>query len=134
MIWSGAYLRSNFSSTLLQNLLKLVLLSAIGPKVYVVTMITVISHSYGYLVETLNHMKSLKIKDNPGENVADCCDEILVDDERLESIGSLIPITLAISFASLSILLIQDSISGKLRITRRLCILLRKCVCVMKIS
>ena len=32
-------------------------------------------------------MKSLKLKNYPGENVTDCCASILVDAERLESAG-----------------------------------------------
>ena len=37
-----------------------------GPEVYVATMTNVISNYYDYLVDTLNHMKSLKLKDNLG--------------------------------------------------------------------
>ena len=33
-------------------------------------------------------MKSLKLKDDPGENFTDFCDAILVDADRLESAGS----------------------------------------------
>ena len=33
-------------------------------------------------------MKSLKLKSYPGENVTDCCAEILLDAERLESAGA----------------------------------------------
>ena len=36
-------------------------------------------------------MKSLKLKSYPGENVTDCCAEILVDAERLESARALKP-------------------------------------------
>ena len=36
-------------------------------------------------------MKSLKLKSYPGENVTDCCAEILVDAERLESAGAFTP-------------------------------------------
>ena len=64
-------------------------LTANGPEVYVATTNTVISDYYDYLVDTMNHMKSLKLKDYPGGNVADCCDAILVDVERLESSGAL---------------------------------------------
>ena len=52
---------------------------------------TVISGYYYSLVETLNHMKSLKLKDCLGENVADCYDVILVYVERLESSGDFNP-------------------------------------------
>ena len=48
-------------------------------------MTTIFSYSCDFLVETVNHMKSLKLKDLPGENVAYCCDTILVDAERVES-------------------------------------------------
>ena len=36
-------------------------------------------------------MKSLKIKIYPGENVTDCCAAILVDAERLDSVGTFKP-------------------------------------------
>ena len=66
-------------------------LTATGPEVYVAIMTTFLSDSYDALEETLNHMKSLKLKSYPGENVTDCCAEILVDAERLESAGALKP-------------------------------------------
>ena len=48
-------------------------------------MTTVISDYYDYFVDTLNHTESLKLKDSPGENVANFCDAILVDVGSLES-------------------------------------------------
>ena len=36
-------------------------------------------------------MKSLKLKNYPGEDVTDCCAAILVDAERLESAGTFKP-------------------------------------------
>ena len=74
------------SSALLQNELKIVPLTATGPKVYVATMIAILSGLYVSLDETLNHMKSIKLKDRTGENDADYCDEIWVGDERLDSV------------------------------------------------
>ena len=91
LTWSGVYLRSNLSSDLLQKVLKLVLLITTGPKVYFSTMTTALSVSCNCLVDTLNHTKSLKIKDHPGENVADFRDAILVDDDCLESAGAFKP-------------------------------------------
>ena len=88
---SGMYLRSTFLSALLQKVLKLVLLTETGPEFYVATMNTIIYDSYDSLVETLNHMKSLKLKDHLGENVTDYCDTILVYAECLESAGSFKP-------------------------------------------
>ena len=66
LTWSGVYLRSTLSNNLLQKVLTLVLLTATGPEVYVATMTTVISNSYYSLVDTLNHMKSQKMKDHTG--------------------------------------------------------------------
>ena len=85
LTWSGVYLRSTLSNTLLQKVLKLVPLTATGPEVFVATMTTFLSGSYDALGETLNHMKSLKLKIYPGENVTDCCAAIFMDAERLES-------------------------------------------------
>ena len=91
LTWSGVYLRSTLSNTLLQKVLTLLPLTATGPEVFVSTMTTFISGSYDALEETLNHMKSLKLKSYPGGNVTDCCAAILVDAERLESAGAFKP-------------------------------------------
>ena len=69
----------------------MVTLTATGPEVFVSTMNTFLSYYYDYLEETLTHMNSLKLKNYPGEKITDCCEEILVDDERLESSGSFKP-------------------------------------------
>ena len=66
----------------------MVQLTATGPEVFVATMTTFISNSYDALEETLTHIKSLKLKSYPWENVTDCCAAILVDAERLESAGA----------------------------------------------
>ena len=91
LTWSGVYLRITLSNTLLQKVLTLVPLTATGPIVFVATMTTFFFDSYDALEETLNHMKSLKLKSYPGENVADCCTAILVHAERLESSGAFKP-------------------------------------------
>ena len=41
-------------------------LTSTGTEVYVATMTTIIPDYYYYLVDTLNNMKSLKLKDHPG--------------------------------------------------------------------
>ena len=66
-------------------------LTATGPEFFVATMIKFISDSHDALEETLNHMKIIKLKSYPGENVTDCCAAILVDAERLESAGAFNP-------------------------------------------
>ena len=85
LTWSGMYLRTILSNTILQKVLALVLLTEIGPDVFVATMTTFLSDSCDSLEETLNNIKSLKLKSYPGENVTDCCAAILVDNELLES-------------------------------------------------
>ena len=69
LTWSGVYLRITLSTTLLQKVLILVLLTATGPEVFVATMTKFLSDSYDALEETITHMKSLKLKSYPGENV-----------------------------------------------------------------
>ena len=91
LTWSGVYPSSTLSNTLLQKVLTLLPLTATGPEVFVATMTTFHSDSYDALEETLNHMKSLKLKSYPGENVTDCCAEILIDAERLESVEAFKP-------------------------------------------
>ena len=66
LTWLGVYLRSIFLSTLLYKILKLVTLIATGTEVYATTLTTVLSSSYDYLMDTMNHMKSLKLKDHMG--------------------------------------------------------------------
>ena len=56
------YLRNNLPSDLLQKVLKLVPLTATGPEFYVATMTVIISDYHDSLVDTLNHMKILKLK------------------------------------------------------------------------
>ena len=82
---SGVYLRSTLSNTLLQKVMTLVPLTATRPEVFVATMTTFLSGSYGVLGETLNHMKSLKLKSYSGEKVTDFCAAISVDAERYAS-------------------------------------------------
>ena len=62
-------------------------LTATGTDVFVATMTTFLSDSYDALEETIPHMKSLKPKSYPGENVTDCCAEILVYSDPLEISG-----------------------------------------------
>ena len=62
---------STLSDTILQKVLKLVLLTATGTEVSIDTMITFLSDSFDSLEETHNQMKSLNIKSDPGENVTD---------------------------------------------------------------
>ena len=66
LTWSGVYLRSTLSNTLLQKVLTLVPLTETGPEVFVATVTKFLSDSYGTLEETLNHTKSLKLKIYPG--------------------------------------------------------------------
>ena len=54
-------------------------------------MTTFLSDSYDALEDTLNNIKSHKLKSYPGENVTDFCAAILVDNERLESAGAFKP-------------------------------------------
>ena len=91
LTWSGVYLRSTLSNTILQKVLPLVPLTATGPEVFVANMTIFLSDYYYALEETLNNMKSLKLKSYTGENVTDCCAAILVDAERLESTGAFKP-------------------------------------------
>ena len=91
LTWSVVYLRSTLSNTLLQKVLTLVPLTSTGPEVFVATMTKFFSGSYDALEETLNHIKSLKLKNYPGETVTDCCAAILVDAECLESAGAFKP-------------------------------------------
>ena len=88
---SGVYLRITSSNTILQKVLPLVPLTATGSEVFVATTTTFLSDYYDALEETLTHMKSLKLKRYPGENVTYFCSEILVDTEPLESSGAFNP-------------------------------------------
>ena len=76
LTWSVVYLRITLSNTLLQKVLKLVPLTATGPEVFVATMTTFLSDYYDALEETLNHMKSIKLKSYPGERYRLLCRNI----------------------------------------------------------
>ena len=82
---------STLLNNLLQKLLTLVPLSSTLPGVYIITMTIILSNSCYSLVDNLNHMKILKLKDCPGGDVADCYDAILVNVESIESAGAFNP-------------------------------------------
>ena len=71
LTWLGVYMRSILSNTLLQKVLTLVRLTSTVPEVFVATMTTFLSDSYESLEDNLTHMRSLKLKIYPGENVID---------------------------------------------------------------
>ena len=71
LTWSGLYLRITLSNTILQKVLTLVPLTETRPEVFFTTMTTFLSNTYDDLEETLSHMKSIKLKSYPGENVVD---------------------------------------------------------------
>ena len=79
------------SNALLQQLIILVPLTATGTEVFVANMTIFLSDSYDALEETLNQMKSLKIKSYPRKNVKYFCAAILVDYEHLDSAGAFKP-------------------------------------------
>ena len=69
--WSGVYLSSTLSNTLLQKVLTLVLLTSIGPGVFVATVTVFLSAYYDALEENLTHINSLKLKRYSRENITD---------------------------------------------------------------
>ena len=79
LTWSGVYLRIIFSNNLLQKVLTLNPLTATVPEVFVAIMTIFLSYDYDSLGKTLTHMKSLKIKSYPGENVIYFWAAILVE-------------------------------------------------------
>ena len=121
---------SNLSNTLLQKILNLVPLRATGPGAYVATMTTILSDSYSYLVDNLNHTKNLKLKDHTGRDAADCYDAISENVESLESDGTFKPKHLGYIINIFDNTSNSRFISGLLRSTRRLWNLLRNLYCV----
>ena len=59
-------------------------LAATGPKIYATNTTTALSDSYNNVQDTINYLRSIKLKIYQGENVTYFCAEILVDAERLE--------------------------------------------------
>ena len=84
-MWFRIYPRSTFSNDIFQKVLTLVPLTATGPEVYVATMTIFLSDCYNSLYETLNNLKSLKIRSYLVDTVTYCCASVLVDDDCLES-------------------------------------------------
>ena len=70
-----------FTHGLLQKVLALVPLTPDVTEVYVSTMTNTLSEYYGDMEETLNHLKSIKLKSYTGENVSNFCAPIIVDYE-----------------------------------------------------
>ena len=66
LTWSGVYLRSALTNTLLHTVLKLVPLTATGPEVFVATMTIFLSYFYDALEVNLTYMKRRKLKIYPG--------------------------------------------------------------------
>ena len=66
-------------------------LTATVPEVYVATITIIISDSYYSLMDNLNQMNNLKLKDHPGRDAAYCHDAILENVEGLESSGAFKP-------------------------------------------
>ena len=91
LTWSGLYLSSTFSNALLQEVLTLVPMTSTGPGLFVATMTIFLYDCYDALEDTLTQMEILKLKSYSGENVTDCCAEILVDAERFDSAGDFKP-------------------------------------------
>ena len=56
-------------------------------KVYVDTTKYVLSKYYKYLNETLNRLNTIKPKSYTGENVADLCAAVLVDNKIIDCAG-----------------------------------------------
>ena len=111
LTWSGVYLISTLSNNLVQKVLTLVSLTATVPEVFVGTMTSFLSNSYDAQEETLTHMKILKLKIYPEENIIDFCAEILGDDERLESVGDFKPEHLGYITS-----IFEDSFDSRLRL------------------
>ena len=65
--------------------------TAAGTEAYVTTMTTIISDSYYSLIDNMNQMKTLKLKDHPGRDAADCHDVILENVDCLDSAGAFKP-------------------------------------------
>ena len=86
--WSGQYLRNSLSADLLTKILKEISITATGTEVFITTMHICISDSYKTLEETKKQLKSLKLSDFPGKNVVDCCAQILMLAEHLDSAGA----------------------------------------------
>ena len=76
------------SNTILYKVFTLVLMTANGPEFFVSTTTIFQYDSYDALEDNIIHMKRLKLKRYPRENVTDFCTAILVDDEILESDGA----------------------------------------------
>jgi hypothetical protein len=84
--WSGEYMRNSLSSQLLAKVVEEVSVSASGPEMLVATM-TIIYSGQGYdaLEQCKNELKSLTLKQFPGENVVDLNKKVTALCERLDS-------------------------------------------------
>ena len=60
-------------------------LAATGPKIYATNTTTALSDSYNNVQDTINYLRSIKLKIYQGENVTYFCAAVLVDAGKLES-------------------------------------------------
>jgi len=86
--WSGQYIRNSLSADLLQKLLREVSISASGPVTLVALLRLVQLDSYEAMELTKEKLKKLTLKNYPGENVEQCCADIVMYAEQLDSAGS----------------------------------------------
>ena len=89
--WSGQYLRNSLSADLLTKVLRELPITASGPEVFITTMHICLSDSYEALEETKKQLKTLKLSDFSGENVVNCCAQILMLAKCLDSAGAFEP-------------------------------------------
>ena len=86
--WSDSFLRNTLHHELLAKFLRYVPITASGPEIFMATVTVCFSDSYDALEQTKIELKTIKLKDFPGENVQDCVAKILDLCERLESGGA----------------------------------------------
>ena len=71
-------MRNTLHHELLAKVLRYVPITASGPEIFMSTVTVCFSDSYDALEQTKIELKTIKLKDFPGENVQDCVAKFLI--------------------------------------------------------
>lgn len=91
LAYSGAYICASLSPEILGKLLREVSIDASGPETYSALMRVVYSDSYLAMQKIKRQLEAIKLSAYSGENVEQCCDNILSHSDQLDAAGAFAP-------------------------------------------
>jgi hypothetical protein len=91
LAFSGAHIRASLSPEMLGKLLREVDIDASGPESFAALMRVVHSDSYPAMQKIKRKLESIKLSHYKGEDVEECCDDILTCCDQLDAAGAFVP-------------------------------------------